>query len=202
MAQAACRWIHGSSLLHKDRASCLDARHSFASPAKKTNSFTRLSTRTQPHKLKRFGAASSYAAASPTAPPTARWPRNSTVIRARSASGDPASPRTDSTAWLISLAAVLRGFFPPEDRHKVVILATSKPADLGLPISHWSLEDLAIQIVKDAHYRDMSSSTINRILNANRQYRLHDSYVVNRLRCRADLQQHAVEQGGQCAYVR
>ena len=62
---------------------------------------------------------------------------------------------------------VLRGLFPPEDRHKVVVLATTKPAELGLPIAHWSLEDLAIQIVKDAHYRDMSRSTLNRILNSN-----------------------------------
>ena len=47
------------------------------------------------------------------------------------------------------------------------MLATTKPAELGLPISHWSLEDLAVQILKDAHYRDMSRSTIHRILNAN-----------------------------------
>jgi transposase len=60
---------------------------------------------------------------------------------------------------------VLQGLFPPEDRHKVIVLATTKPADLGLPMSHWSLEDLAIRILKDAHYRDMSRSTINRILN-------------------------------------
>lgn len=70
-------------------------------------------------------------------------------------------------AWPTFLAAVHRGLFPPEDRHKVVVLATTKPAELGLPISHWSLEDLAIQIVNDAHYRDMSRSTINRILNSN-----------------------------------
>jgi DDE superfamily endonuclease len=62
---------------------------------------------------------------------------------------------------------VHRGLFPPEDRHKVVVLATTKPAELGLPISHWSLDDLAIQIVNEAHYRDMSRSTINRILNSN-----------------------------------
>jgi hypothetical protein len=60
---------------------------------------------------------------------------------------------------------VLRGLFPPEDRHKVLVLATTKPADLGLPFSHWSLEDLALHIVNDAHYRDMSRSTIQRLLN-------------------------------------
>ena len=47
------------------------------------------------------------------------------------------------------------------------MLATTKPAELGLPFAHWSLEDLAIQILRDAHYRDMSRSTIHRILNAN-----------------------------------
>jgi transposase len=62
---------------------------------------------------------------------------------------------------------VPRGFFPPADRHKVIVLATTKPADLALPFSHWSLEDLAIRIVNDAHYRDMSRSTIQRILNRN-----------------------------------
>jgi hypothetical protein len=70
-------------------------------------------------------------------------------------------------AWRTFPGVVLRGLFPPEDRHKVVVLATTRPAELGLPISHWSLEDLAIQIVNDAHYRDMSRSTINRILNRN-----------------------------------
>jgi len=68
-------------------------------------------------------------------------------------------------AWPIALAVVLRGLFPPADRHKVIVLATTKPADLGLPFSHWSLEDLAIQIVNDAHYRDLSRSTIQRIRN-------------------------------------
>jgi transposase len=73
-------------------------------------------------------------------------------------------PGSVSTAYTTSLAAVLRGLFPPEDRHKVLVLATQRPADLGLPFSHWSLEDLAFQIVNDKHYRDMSQSTIQRIL--------------------------------------
>ena len=96
-----------------------------------------------------------------------RWPRNLAAIPPRWESGGPASPTTVSTVWPISLAAVPRGLFPPEDQHKVIVLATTKPAELGLPMSHWSLEDLAVQILKDAHYRDMSRSTINRILNAN-----------------------------------
>jgi DDE superfamily endonuclease len=37
---------------------------------------------------------------------------------------------------------------------------------VGVPTSHWSLDDLAFQILKDAHYQDMSRSTIRRILAA------------------------------------
>ena len=33
-----------------------------------------------------------------------------------------------------------------------------------MPTSHWSLEDLAYRLLKDAHYRDMSRSTVQRIL--------------------------------------
>ena len=57
-----------------------------------------------------------------------------------------------------------RPLFPPEDRHKVVVLATTQPADVGVPTSRWSLDDLAYHILKDAHYRDMARSTIQRIL--------------------------------------
>ncbi len=45
-----------------------------------------------------------------------------------------------------------------------MVLATTPPADVGVPTSHWSLDDLAYQILKDAHYRDMSRSTVQRIL--------------------------------------
>jgi hypothetical protein len=56
------------------------------------------------------------------------------------------------------------GFFPPEERHQVLVLATQKPTEIGLPQSHWSLDDLAYQILRDGHYRDMSRSTIQRLL--------------------------------------
>jgi transposase len=65
---------------------------------------------------------------------------------------------------MISLGRADRGFFPPEDRHKVLVLATTKPAEAGTPVSHWSLEDLATRIVNDAHYVNMSRSTVQRIL--------------------------------------
>src|SRR6266849_2500902 len=159
--------FRGSSLVHKDRAPCPDARHSSVSPAKKNRSSRRLPTPTLRHKLRPFAAASFCAALDRAVLPIGRWPRNSAATPARWANGEHASPANASMAWPTFLAAVLRGLFPPEDRHKVVVLATTKPVELGLPISHWSLEDLAIQIVNDAHYRDMSRSTINRILNSN-----------------------------------
>jgi transposase len=59
---------------------------------------------------------------------------------------------------------VARGLFPPEERHQVLVLVTTLPAEAGVPVSHWSLEDLAFKILRDAHYRDMSRSTIQRIL--------------------------------------
>jgi transposase len=68
------------------------------------------------------------------------------------------------TVFRTSPAAAARPLFPPEDRHKVLVLATTKPAAAGTPVSHWSLKDLAMRIINDAHYRDMSRSTIQRIL--------------------------------------
>jgi transposase len=65
---------------------------------------------------------------------------------------------------VISRGAVARGLFPPEARHQVFVLATTQPADVGVPVSHWSLDDLALKILQDAHYCDMSRSTIQRIL--------------------------------------
>src|SRR6516225_11169039 len=167
MQQVGSVRLHGWKLLHKDGASCADALQSFGFLEKKKKSWSSSPGRSLRHKPAPFAVVSSYSARKSAVPPTRRWPRNSTAIRGRSASGAHASLPSVSTAWLISRGPVHRGLFPPEDRHKVVVLATTKPAELGLPISHWSLEDLAVQILKDAHYRDMSRSTINRILNAN-----------------------------------
>jgi len=81
-----------------------------------------------------------------------------------SPSGAVASIASAWLGWLTSPAAAARPLFPPEERHQVVVLATTKPADVGVPTSHWSLDDLAYHILQDAHYRDLSRSTIQRIL--------------------------------------
>jgi transposase len=67
-------------------------------------------------------------------------------------------------ASMTFLAAADRPLFPPEDKHKVLVLATTPPKDVGVPTTHWSLDDLAYQILQDARYADMSRSTIQRIL--------------------------------------
>ncbi len=67
-------------------------------------------------------------------------------------------------ACTTSHAVADRPLFPPQDRHKVVVLATQLPADAGVPVSHWSLTELATKILNDAHYAAMSRATVARIL--------------------------------------
>jgi DDE superfamily endonuclease len=158
---------HGSPLVHKDGATCPDARQSSVFLVKRNSVSKKLPTPAPRHKLRPFAAASSSAAAGQIGLPIGKSLKNTIATPPPWASGGRGSRLDAWTAWPTFRAAVLRELFPPEDRHKVVVLATTKPTELGLPISHWSLEDLAIQIVKDAHYRDMSRSTINRVLNSN-----------------------------------
>src|SRR5438128_2041988 len=93
------------------------------------------------------------------------WPRIWAAMPTPSPSGGGASIATGWMACRTSLARAAPELFPPEDRHKVVCLATAPPAEQGLPTSHWSLDELAFQILRDAHYADMSRSTIQRILS-------------------------------------
>src|SRR5262249_404031 len=110
--------------------------------------------------------ASSSAAPSPTSRAMTTSRPNSAAIPTRFPSGVAASNANASRAWRISRGRGDGGLFPPEDRPQVHALRTQKPANVGLAQSHWSLDDLAYQILKDAHYRDMSRSTIQRILAA------------------------------------
>ena len=56
------------------------------------------------------------------------------------------------------------GDFPPAERLHVLTLASGTTEDRGQPDTRWSLESLAFDILRDAHHRDMSRSTIARIL--------------------------------------
>src|SRR5512135_1844751 len=55
--------------------------------------------------------------------------------------------------------------FPPLQRAQVVALACLEPVAKGLHITHWSLKDLARQIVLDGIVPAISPSTVRRILN-------------------------------------
>ena len=61
-------------------------------------------------------------------------------------------------------APVGPGVFPPAERLQVVTLASSKTEDHQQPDTSWSLDNIAFEILRDAHHRDMSRSTIGRIL--------------------------------------
>lgn len=92
--------------------------------------------------------------------------RNWAATPTPSRAGGAASRTSASPACTTCPAAAARPLFPPADRHQVLILATTQPAEAGTPVSHWSLDDLATRILNDAHYRAMSRSTIQRILAA------------------------------------
>jgi DDE superfamily endonuclease len=57
------------------------------------------------------------------------------------------------------------GDFPPAERLHVLTLASGTTEDRGQSDTRWSLDNLAFDILRDAHHRDMSRSTIARILN-------------------------------------
>jgi len=62
-------------------------------------------------------------------------------------------------------APVAPGAFPPDERLHVITLASSKTEDHQQPDTCWSLDNLAFDILRDAHHRDMSRSTIGRVLS-------------------------------------
>jgi hypothetical protein len=56
------------------------------------------------------------------------------------------------------------GAFPPEAQLDVVTIATSIPSDYGSTATRWSIDDIAVTILNNAHYETMSRSTIWRTL--------------------------------------
>jgi len=70
-----------------------------------------------------------------------------------------ASP--DSTT---SPAPADRRSFPPDERLEVLTLATERTDDHDCPATHWSLDDLAFELVNRHANETMRQSTIHRIL--------------------------------------
>jgi hypothetical protein len=62
-------------------------------------------------------------------------------------------------------APVAPGPFPPSERLNVISLASSQTEEHQQPDSAWSLDNLAYEILRDVHHREMSRSTIGRILS-------------------------------------
>src|SRR6266536_833120 len=149
---------------HKERAPCRAVPRSSCSPPKNRSNCNASPMPLPPRNAWLFAPGSSCSAPTPLRPRTSTSPANWTVIPTPSASGGDASPGTALTASRISHAVADRPLFPPEDRHKVIVLATEAPADADVPVSHWSLTDLATKILNDAHYAAMSRATVGRIL--------------------------------------
>jgi hypothetical protein len=63
------------------------------------------------------------------------------------------------------LAPAGPGAFPPDERLHVVTLASSKTEEHQQPDASWTLDNLAFEILRDAYHRDVSRSTIGRILS-------------------------------------
>src|ERR1700739_1937624 len=117
---------------------------------------TRSPRRVSPLRVPLFARALSSAVPTPISRPTSSSPQNSTVPRTPSPGGATASSATACQGYVTSRGLDGRGLFPPAERHQVVVLATTQPPESDVPVSHWSLEDLAVKIVQDAHFRDMS----------------------------------------------
>ncbi len=149
---------------HKERAPCPATHPSCYSPRTKPSNCSASPTlRLRP---KVWPSAPDLSCSVPHRPhrKISTWPSNWTVIPTPSVSGAGASLGTASMACTTSHAVADRPLFPPQDRHKVVVLATQLPADAGVPVSHWSLTELATKILNDAHYAAMSRATVARIL--------------------------------------
>lgn len=69
--------------------------------------------------------------------------------------------------WRIYLGRGDRGVFPPEDRATVIAVACELPSKFDLPLSHFSLHEIASLIQEEANLGHISLSTIWRWLNEN-----------------------------------
>ena len=103
-------------------------------------------------------------------------------FRARSsASGANASSRNGWPAWRLNLAPGARPFFAPEVVVQVKALACELPADTGLPLSRFSRQDLAREVVALGIVAQISGATIWRWLDqdASRPWQ-HRSWIFPR----------------------
>jgi hypothetical protein len=55
---------------------------------------------------------------------------------------------------------------PPLQRAQIVSLACLEPVTKGLPITHWSSEDLAREVIAEGIVSTISARTVRRLLKA------------------------------------
>lgn len=75
-----------------------------------------------------------------------------------------ASSRKASPDYKTHPDPVAPGSFPPDERLQVVTLASSKTEDHQQLDSSWTLDTLALQMLREKHHQEMSRCTIHRIL--------------------------------------
>jgi hypothetical protein len=80
------------------------------------------------------------------------------------ACGASASWPPASRACKTPLAPAGPGAFPPEERLRVVNLATTRTEEHDQPATRWTLDDLAATLVNEAYHQAISRATIWRIL--------------------------------------
>src|SRR5919108_991879 len=73
--------------------------------------------------------------------------------------------KNDSPGWRNALGPVVPGFFPPEVVVQVKALACELPSRSGVPLSRWSAEELAAEVVGSGLVASISGSTVWRWLN-------------------------------------
>ncbi len=64
-----------------------------------------------------------------------------------------------------ALAQAGRQFFPPQQQHKIVALATQTPQQEGVPITHWSSSELADAAIQKGIVNSISTATVWRLLD-------------------------------------
>src|SRR5215210_3605165 len=100
----------------------------------------------------------------PRKSPTRRSPRGWTPHPRRSASGASAFTRKVCPDWKIGPARAGPRPFPPSVRVEVKAIACELPASSGVPLSRWSAEEVAREVVERGIVAEISGATIWRWL--------------------------------------
>ena len=110
-------------------------------------------------------AGSSRRPHSPSNPPTNGSPTLSTATAILWVSGANATWPAGGPAFKTLHVLADPGTFPPSERLHVIALAGRTTEDRQQPDTSWSRDDIAFEILRDAHHRDTSRGTIGRILS-------------------------------------